>query len=306
MAVCNESPQRLQNRRVGGLLSPHIPQIRSSGWGLRVGGDGTVGAVRRGRTGAWGCTCRGCGLRAPEPGPGRFGAGGRGSGVARGGGVTRAAAARWPGSAPGGLVSVPGGLVSVPGGVVSVPGGVEPGTAGLATGPPGFAAVPAGLSPVTAGVNPETAGLNPVAAGFGAVPAGLGAVPTDSAEAAGAGFGAAGPGMATGSGRTELRGLPGNSSATPASGRTPDSSPGGGSPGGGCPGGCVCSDAVCSFSPLHSRNSPQEPQKVSPSALWPPQVRQTITRSPPRLGRYATPTLGALPVASVAIFAPVA
>jgi hypothetical protein len=50
-------------------------------------------------------------------------------------------------------------------------------------------------------------------------------------------------------------------------------------------------DSDASFSPVHSRNSPQEPQKSSVSALWPPQERQTITGHLPPLGALLVPSL---------------
>jgi hypothetical protein len=50
-------------------------------------------------------------------------------------------------------------------------------------------------------------------------------------------------------------------------------------------------DSNASFSPVHSRNSPQEPQKSSVSALWPPQERQTITGHLPPLGALLVPSL---------------
>ena len=97
MAVCNELPHLLQNRRVGGLPSPQSPQIRSSGCSRRVGGAVTTGATgRRGRNG-WGGSGSGWGLRSAGPGGVRMLGAGRscrfGSASGSGGiGATNAAA----------------------------------------------------------------------------------------------------------------------------------------------------------------------------------------------------------------------
>ena len=61
-AARSDSPQRLQNRRLGGLPSPHCPQTRSPSCSCRVGTALATG--RRAALISWGVTA--CGW-PPEP-----------------------------------------------------------------------------------------------------------------------------------------------------------------------------------------------------------------------------------------------
>jgi hypothetical protein len=233
VAVCNDSPHRLQNRRDGGLPSPHAPQIRSSGCSVRVGAEG-AGGVGLLRTGACGRLSAGWGLRAAGPRSGGEGTFGSACGI----GATNAAGVRGPESpAAGSAVGIRG--------PESPRAGFHPARRGAGTGVAGAAAADdAGAAAAAGG-----------AADLGAAAAAGGAGDVGSAACLGP---AAGLGSVCVGGGTGVEG----SDVWLAK----------------------AADGASSFSPVHSRNSPQEPQKVSVSALRPPQFRQTITGSPPPLG----------------------
>src|SRR6266540_5993544 len=280
-AVSSEVPHRLQNFRFGGLPSPQSPQTRSPGCRRRVGACLTAARAVRSRI-AWGaiavstpdsCLVGGppvgsgatslaaCPLAADgvpkPPAGGRVGAtGGRGGGAGRAGGIC--AGAPCAGLAAG-AAAVPGN----PGGRIGGWPGPPPG--GWPGGPEGMYGGPAG--------------------GSGGMPGG----------AAGGRGGPPAPGGIPG------RGIPPGPAGRSIFSRSPTSmyisdwtrwkrprlacgsSSGSGSRG------TVTFGAT--FSPVHSRNSPHDPQNVSLSPLWNPHLRQTITAGPPPPGAPRAPAL---------------
>src|SRR6266540_7219615 len=322
-AVSSEVPHRLQNFRFGGLPSPQSPQTRSPGCRRRVGACLTAARAVRSRI-AWGaiavsagsCLVGGppvgsgatslaaCPLAADgvpkPPAGGRVGAtGGRGGGAGRAGGICAGAPCAglaagaaavpgnpggriggWPGPPPGGW---PGGPEGMYGGPAGGSGGMPGGAAGGPGGGPGGRGGPPGGPPGGPGGIPGGRGGPP-----GGPPGGPGGIP-------GGRGGPPAPGGIPG------RGIPPGPAGRSIFSRSPTSmyisdwtrwkrprlacgsSSGSGSRG------TVTFGAT--FSPVHSRNSPHDPQNVSLSPLWNPHLRQTITAGPPPPGAPRAPAL---------------